>query len=128
VQEKMVRKLFGIAAWASIGFIFYATLVPLAMRPTAGDLGANYERFAAYAVASALMVLAYPRYAVRIGLAIVAIAVVLEISQLAIPDRDARIVDTLVKIAGVLAGTATASFCDRLAVRYGLLPTKAIVS
>jgi VanZ family protein len=122
----MVRKLFAIAGWASVGFIVYATLVPLAMRPTAGDLGPNCERFGAYAVASALMVLAYPRHQIRIGLFMVAIAVVLEISQLAIPDRDARVVDTLVKIMGALAGTAAATLCDRWAVRRGFLAAQVI--
>jgi hypothetical protein len=70
----MFGKLAKIAAWASLGFIVYATLVPPGMRPTLGDIGANYERFAAYAVASVLLVLAYPRYPVRVGILVIASA------------------------------------------------------
>jgi VanZ family protein len=117
----MVRKLFGLAAWASVGFIAYATLVPLHLRPTVVGVGPDCERFAAYVIASALMVLAYPRYALRIGLVMVVVAIVLEIAQLAVPDRDARVVDTMVKIVGTLVGTTAAAFGDQWAVRRGLL-------
>ena len=108
-----VRKLSNWAAWASVGFIVYATLVPLGMRPTLGWIGANYERFAAYAVASAFLVLAYPHHPKRVGILVIAIAVVLEIAQLAIPDRDARVIDTLVKVAGGFAGIVAAAFWNR---------------
>ena len=117
----MVRKLSGLAAWASVGFIIYATLVPVHLRPRVDDVGPDVERFAAYAVASALMALAYPRHALRIGLAMIAVAVVLEIAQLATPDRDARVVDTIVKIAGAMVGTIAAVLGDKWAVRRGLL-------
>lgn len=109
----MFGKLAKIAAWVSLGFIVYATLVPLGMRPRLGAIGANYERFAGYAVASVLMVLAYPRHPVRVGIFVIAIAVVLEVAQLAIPGRDARVVDTLVKVAGGLSGIAAAACCNR---------------
>ncbi len=117
----MTRKLFGLAAWASVGFIIYATLVPGHLRPTIQGVGPDCDRFAAYAVASALMILAYPRHAIRIGLVMVMVAIVLEVAQLATPDRDARVVDTLIKIAGALVGTGVAAFGDRWAVRRGLL-------
>src|SRR5258708_1836194 len=54
-NQKMVRRIIEIAAWVTVAFIVYATLVPLGMRPTVGDIDPDYERFAAYAVASALM-------------------------------------------------------------------------
>lgn len=117
----MVRKLFGLAAWASVVFIVYATLVPVHLRPRIDGVGPDFERFAAYALASVLMALAHPRHAVRIAFAMVAVAIVLEIAQLATPDRDARVVDTLVKIAGALVGTGAAVLGDRWAVRRGLL-------
>lgn len=117
----MLRKLLGLAGWAGVGFIVYATLVPLHLRPRVEDIGPDAERFAAYTVASALMVLAYPRHALRIGLAMIAVAIVLEIAQLATPDRDARVVDSIVKIAGAVVGTTAAALGDRWAVRRGLL-------
>jgi len=109
----MFGKLAKIAAWASLGFIVYATLVPPGMRPTLGDIGANYERFAAYAVASVLLVLAYPRYPVRVGILVIAFAIALEFAQLEIPGRDARVADMLVKAAGGLAGIVAAALWNR---------------
>jgi hypothetical protein len=122
----MFGKLTKIAAWAGIGFIVYATLVPRGLRPTfgLGEAGVNYERFTAYAVGSALLVLAYPRHPVRVGILIVAIAVVLEFGQLAIPGRDARARDSLVKVAGGLAGISAAALWNRRVVAQRLAATK----
>jgi hypothetical protein len=123
----MFGKLAKIAAWAGIGFIVYATLVPRGMRPTfgLGEVGVNYERFAAYAVASAVLALAYPRHPVRVGIFIIAIAIVLEFGQLAIPGRDARALDTLVKVAGGFAGISAAALWNRHVLRQSLSDAKA---
>lgn len=109
----MVRKFVGIVAWAAVAFIVYSTLVPLGLRPTVSSVGPNYERFAAYAVMSALMAAAYPRHLLRVALSVIAIALVLEISQLAIPDRDGRVTDAFVKVAGGLVGISAASLWTR---------------
>jgi hypothetical protein len=121
----MVRKLFSLAAWASVGFIVYATLVPVHLRPTIESAGPDFERFGAYVFASGLMALAYPRYAIRIAFFMTATAAVLEVAQLATPDRDAHVVDMLVKMGGALAGTTAAAFCERWAVKRGLLTATA---
>ena len=113
----MVGKFAKVAAWASIAFIIYATLVPIGMRPGVGEISPDYERFAAYAVAAALMVLVYPRHPVRVGVLLVAIAVVLEVLQLAMPDRDARVADAVVKVAGALVGIVAADFCNRRMIK-----------
>jgi len=120
----MFGKLAKIAAWASLGFIVYATLVPPGMRPTLGDIGANYERFAAYAVASVLLVLAYPRYPVRVGILVIAFAIALEFAQLEIPGRDARVADMLVKAAGGLAGIVAAALWNRRVAAQQLAAAK----
>jgi hypothetical protein len=109
----MVRKFIAIAAWASMAFIVYATLVPLGMRPTIDEIGADGERIAAFTVASALFAIAYPRHPLRVGLAIATTAAILELLQLLQPDRDARLADALVKIAGVVAGVAAAFVWNR---------------
>lgn len=109
VREMMVKILFRVLAWASVGFIAYSTLVPIALRPHAGGVNPDYERFAAYAVASSLMVFAYPYHSLRVAIGGVMIAIVLEVSQLAVPGRDARVADALLKIAGALSGTAVAT-------------------
>ncbi|NOJ39131.1 hypothetical protein [Bradyrhizobium australiense] len=55
-----------IAAFLSVGFIIYDTLVPLGMRPTISEIGADCERFAAYAMAAGFMVVACPRHSIRL--------------------------------------------------------------
>lgn len=116
----MFARIAKIAAWASVAFVIYATLSPLAMRPTLGRLGTDYERFAAYVVVAALVVLAYPQHPVRIGFAVVAAAVILEVAQLAIPDRDARVSDALIKVAGALIGILAAWFWNKWRARAAL--------
>jgi VanZ family protein len=118
----MLRTFAKVAAWGSVGFIVYATLVPLGMRPTVGGIGPDVERFAAYAGTAALMVLAYPRYPVRVALMVVAMAAILEISQLAIPDRDARVADAMVKMAGGLCGLMLSLFLKRLMIGNDAAP------
>jgi VanZ family protein len=118
----MVNKFVGIVAWATVAFIVYATLVPLALRPTFGWITPNCERFAAYAVGSALLTLAYPRHWIRVGLFAVVLAGALEWLQLVIPDRDARLADALVKMAGALVGIAIAHFWNRSHVGPGVSP------
>jgi hypothetical protein len=118
----MVNKFVGIVAWATVAFIIYATLAPLALRPTFGWITPDGERFAAYAVGSALLTLAYPRHWIRVGLFAVALAGVLELLQLAVPDRDPRLADALVKMAGALAGIAVAQFWNRSHAATGVAP------
>jgi VanZ family protein len=48
---------------------------------------------------------------------VVAIAVVLEVLQLAMPDRDARVADAAVKVAWALAGIVAADFCNRRMIK-----------
>jgi VanZ family protein len=121
----MFGKLTRIAAWASLGFIVYATLVPPGMRPRLGEIGPNYERFAAYAVASALLVFVYPRHPLRVGILVVAFAMALEFAQLEIPGRDARALDMLVKVAGGLAGIGAAALWNRRIASQRIAATKA---
>jgi hypothetical protein len=49
---------------------------------------------------------------------------VLEFGQLAIPDRDARALDTSVKVAGGFAGISVAALWNRRLVTQRLAATK----
>jgi VanZ family protein len=115
----MTYKLTAIAAWTVLGFIAYVTLSPLSFRPIVAD--SNSERFFAYALTGLLLALAYPRRLLFVVSFVVIGASVLEILQLATPDRHARIADTLVKIAGGVAGILVACFltiCARFRTRF----------
>jgi VanZ family protein len=106
----MFHKLIAAPAWAYFIFIIYATLSSIDARPEltgAGFYKAFFtfvERFAAYAVLGFLFYLAYPRHIALVCLIVFGSAVVLELLQIFVPDRDARIIDALEKLAGGAAG------------------------
>jgi|SRR5437879_4395974 VanZ family protein len=97
------RLLLRIAAWASLSVIAYATLSPLRDRPTL-LASSNLEHLAAFAVSGALFCLAYPRRTPTVLIFVLGSAALLEVLQLLTPDRHARILDAVQKIAGGVSG------------------------
>jgi hypothetical protein len=107
INSSLWRLAWISIAWALVGFIIFATLGPQSLRPHLGD--AQLERFAAYFLTSAALVLAYPRRPWTIALAAVALAVLLELGQLLVPGRDAGVSDAVAKAVGGLIGAAAAT-------------------
>lgn len=105
------RRLAAVAAWLSLGFIAFATLSPIGVRPHVAGVG--LEHIAAFAVTGVLFALAYPRHSVVVAILVLGSAAVLELSQLFTPDRHARFSDLLVKLAGGSLGIVLARFWDR---------------
>ena len=106
----MLRKsLLRTAAWACLAFIAYATLSPLRDRPTL-LISSSVEHVVAFIIFGALFCLAYPRRVPTVLIFVLGSAVSLEVLQLLTPDRHARILDGVQKIAGgvfgVVAGRA----------------------
>lgn len=100
----MLHKLIIAAAWASLLFIAFATLVPLHLRPGLADVetfsSVLVERIGAFAVLGCLFSMSYPRrYGFICGL-VFGSAIVLEALQIFVPDRDARVVDAIEKLLG----------------------------
>jgi VanZ family protein len=62
------------------------------------------EHFGAYAVLGFLFRLAYPRHIAFVCVLVFGSAVILELLQIFIPDRDARVLDAIEKLAGGAAG------------------------
>jgi VanZ family protein len=108
----MPQRLIAGAAWACLAFIVYATLCPLSIRPELirpeSDLVVFIERFGAYALLGCLFSFKYPRRILFVGLIVFGSAVLLEFLQIFVPDRDARISDALVKLAGGFIGISLA--------------------
>jgi VanZ family protein len=113
----MIHKIIAAAAWLLLVFIAHATLTSIEARPelhSGGFYKAFFtvlERFGAYAVLGLLFYLAYPRQVGLVCLLVFGSAVFLEILQIFVPDvpdRDARVVDALQKIAGGAAGMLAA--------------------
>jgi hypothetical protein len=108
----MFHRFINIAAWATLAFIAFATLSPLGLRPAMGD--PDFERFSAYGLAGLLLALAYPRHLMLVMVFVVVVAGVLEILQLATPDRHGQFANALVKAAGGIVGVAAAVVVLRL--------------
>src|SRR6266478_4812206 len=73
----MIRKLFVLLAWVSLGYIVYVTLSPIGLRPIATHNPAH-GRLVAYAVVGVLFGLAYPgRVCMALGI-VVGAAIALE--------------------------------------------------
>jgi VanZ family protein len=116
----MFRKLIAVAAWACLIFIIYATLSSIEDRPQLVSVGVYkafftvVERFGAYAALGLLFCLAYPRNVTPVCFLVFGSAIVLELLQMFIPDRDARVLDALEKLAGAVAGILVARALLRL--------------
>jgi hypothetical protein len=118
----MLQKFVAIVAWACLIFIIYATLSSAGRRPELTEsepmLAVFVERFGAYGLFGGLFRLAYPSRVGPVWLLVLGSAVVLELLQTFIPDRDARVIDAAEKlaggVAGVVAGRALLSCAGRL--------------
>lgn len=99
----MHHKLVSVAAWTCLLFIASATLSPLYLRPRLTQaepvLIVFLERFAAFAVIGFLFSVTYTRTTL-VCLLVLGSAVALELLQLVVPDRDARVLDALEKLIG----------------------------
>lgn len=101
------RPLLRLLPWLLLGFIVFATLSSLEMRPRLGH-AAHFERFAAFWLLGFLFAAIHPRRIGAVLLFVAAVALGLEFFQLLSPDRHARLGDLLVKLAGGIGGVA---FC-----------------
>ena len=108
----MLQKLILMAAWSFLLFVIYATLTSAGARPELTQDEPEWvvfvERFGAYAILGALFFLAYPRHVGLVCLFIIGGAVILELLQLLIPDRDARVIDAIEKMTGGVTGIVVA--------------------
>ena len=108
----MLRKLVVVVAWGCLAFIIYATLSTQAARPelTSSEtaLTVFIERFCAYALLGGLFRLAHPRRPVFVTIMVCGCAMLLEFFQIFVPDRDARLLDAIEKLAGGFVGISLA--------------------
>jgi VanZ family protein len=100
----MIQRVCIIVGWLALAFIVYATLSPIAARPSLAGL--QFERFAAFALLGFAFGLAYPTRLFLVFAIVVGSAVSLEALQLLTPDRHGRVLDALVKAAGGICGIA----------------------
>lgn len=109
----MTSILLKIMAWLSLIGIAIVTLGPITMRPESGA-GADWERFAAFALVGFLFSLAYSKRLMLVLLILLTSAVGLEVLQIVIPGRHGHVSDLLVKIAGAMLGAIVAVALARI--------------
>ncbi len=102
-----VRTAARVLFWLTLAYVAFVTLSPIAFRPETG-FGPDEERFAAFAVVSAFLMLGYPRHRLACLLGLVAAAGLLEASQNLVAGRHGRWHDAEVKAAGAAAGAVLA--------------------
>lgn len=103
--RRVLRHLIVLAAWALAAGLVVVTLGPQSVRPHVGN--AQLERFGAYWLTGLVFAFAYPRHLGRIAVGLSVGAIVLELSQLIAPGRDAGLPDAVAKVCGGWVGVAT---------------------
>jgi VanZ family protein len=107
----MFHKSISLIAWACLLFVALATLSPLYLRPRLMETETAtivlLEHVGAFAVIGFLFSIAYSRTALVCAL-VLGSAVILELLQLVVPDRDTRVIDAVQKLIGGGAGIIAA--------------------
>jgi VanZ family protein len=98
----MIQTFARIAAWTLAIAIVVMTLGPVGLRPQFGH--PSIERFVAYLAVGGAFSVGYPRHRAWVALAVVCGAMGLEMGQLLVPGRDARVGDALIKAFGAVSG------------------------
>ncbi|MDT6938778.1 VanZ family protein [Brucella pseudogrignonensis] len=98
-----MKRLFRLAAWLVLAFIFIVTISPIQFRPITGE-PADLERFAAFFLVGFLFALAYPRYWIAVLLLTIGCAGMFELMQRLAPGRHGEFADFVFKAVGAMAG------------------------
>jgi VanZ family protein len=95
----MLHKFITGLAWACLAFIVYATLSPGSHRPelTASETGLTVliEHLGAFGLLGFLFAASHPKKPIVVCAIVLGSAILLELLQLLVPDRDARIIDAV---------------------------------
>jgi VanZ like family len=102
-----------IIAWLLTAAVVFATLGPARFRPHS-DLGQDGEHALAFVLVGLAFGLAYPRHRLLTAIIAVILIGVLELLQLWMPGRHARLEDFVVDALAACAGIAVAATLDRL--------------
>jgi VanZ family protein len=101
----MTSRILKTAAWLILAFIVFATVSPIDLRPQ-DVLPVNLDRALAFALLSAIFVIAYPRQFLLCAAIIVAGTAFIELLQFIQPSRHPRLHDVFVKAVGCCLGLA----------------------
>jgi VanZ family protein len=100
----MLHRLVSAFAWACLALIAFATLSPAYLRPklwaVESDSIVLLEHVGAFALLGFLFTISHRRHHGLVFLIVFGSAIALELLQLVIPGRDARLVDAAEKLVG----------------------------
>jgi VanZ family protein len=107
----MFHKVVSMAAWVCLLFVAFATVSPAYLKPRLmqpeSPLIILLEHVGAFAVIGFLFSVTYSRTTL-VCIVVLGSAVILELLQLVVPDRDALVIDTVQKLIGGGAGIIAA--------------------
>ena len=104
-----MRRLFQVAAWLLLAAIVLLSLSPPSARPVTPvghNFGHNFEHLLIFLATGGAFTLGYPRRIRLLLVAMVAFAAAVELAQMWIPGRHARMSDFLVDIFSLYLGIA----------------------
>jgi VanZ family protein len=108
----LLRKIAFFIGWLLMLVVAALSLVPAALRPETA-IPHHLEHFAVFAATGFALGFGYGRRPVTIMLALVGFAGAIELAQMLLPDRHARLADFLVDALAVCAGAALSSLTHR---------------
>ena len=109
--------LLRAAAWLLIAIVVALSLLPPQFRPVSGAPH-DVEHFAMFVITGLVFGFGYPRHHLYQAGALVVFAGIVELAQIWIPGRHARLVDFVVDATGVALGVAIAWLAERAARRH----------
>jgi VanZ family protein len=110
--ENLILMSLRLIAWLLLLTVTVLTFGPAVLRPVSG-LGQNAEHFTIFVMMGAAFALAYRRYAYSIALALLVFTGALELLQMFVPGRHARLSDFMVDGLGVCVGMAAGAWLSR---------------
>lgn len=115
-ERLMWVKILRVVNWVILFGLVVLTIVPASERPVT-DLQHDVEHFVAFCLAGMTFGLAYSRSLGINFLIAIVFAFALELSQIPLPTRHARIEDFVVDAVAICLGIAVAHGCRRLMQR-----------
>jgi hypothetical protein len=103
-----------MVGWWLVTIIIVLTIVPPFLRPVTGT-PRNFEHLTIFVLAGAALSVGYPRRELTLCIAAILFSATLELTQLIIPGRHARLTDLIVDAFGACVGVVAASMWTRLA-------------
>src|SRR5262245_65259632 len=98
-----MQRLFQVAAWSLSAAIVFLSLSPASARPVTA-VGHNYEHLLIFLATGGACALGYPRRVWVLLCAMLAFAAAVEIAQMWVPGRHARLSDFLVDVFSLYCG------------------------